>query len=94
MNVWAHGRTRNNFWGVVCLNWRTKGDEYFEGDTSGGDGDGLIRLSRRCWGPLTVLYFRAPVRDACPEAQDIDPDEEQLPTGRTWMFRYKVKAYS
>jgi hypothetical protein len=63
MILWEEGRTKKYFWSVVLVTLR-HGQRNFKGDTSGGDGDGLILLTRRCIGPLAFMYFRAPIQDA------------------------------
>lgn len=67
MNIFSHGLTKKHHWGVVMI-VRSTGENArpFDGDTSdstSGEKDGLILLTRKVFGPFALLYFRAPRHD-------------------------------
>ena len=69
--------TKRNYWGVVQLVRSTgENEEEFDGDTSdttSGINDGLIRVTRKVFGPLAILYFRAPRHDKIFGEQEEEP---------------------
>ncbi len=74
MNIWSHGMTKKHYWGVVQLVRSTnENEEEFDGDTSdttSGTKDGLILLTRKVFGPLAFMYFRAPRHDKVFDEED------------------------
>lgn len=59
--LWSGHDTKKYHWYALILDLRY-GRSNFKGNTSGGDGDGLVLLTRKIVGPFALSYQRAPRR--------------------------------